>query len=568
MQINAITTLTDWTSHAGAWGEEGVARILSYLKFAGMKKVYWRVFGGGNAMYPSKVASVFNGRTYTALIEMTPPGYLNWMTKIDCASFDSLQSAVEQAHELGLELHAWYTVFEDDHGGHTSSSFVREHPEWIQQDRNGEKQACVLDFFYQGVREYKQKIVDELLTYDIDGLLLDYARHNAVPSGSVSNHIHRLGYNPEIVAAFKQRTGKDAFEIPPDDQDWLKFKSEPHTQFITEVRRKMKVAKPDSELSLMLWPVDNFSWTCIDLPKLSAENTIDMVTGMSIKYTFSPQEAKDQSECFKSQIKSDKVRIAPGIAGYNGLSQTHFDEYVRAVEQLGLNELMLYESNTLVSDSLLYCCGNVNYGFPNYKRRLKAAKVNGKIDWGGLPKYEGFIRIKGGSNFSPRSKTEFQIAYDDTNLYCRFFCYDDNAENILPVKRIEDHYYLYSLKARNYWYNLDTFNLFIDAKLSHQDFCHFVIEPDGKKMQQTRIDNDWEAEWDAAVEVNEKGWGGVITVPLKTLDVKTPGTMGINLIRSQKASKAKDGLGTEVSAWFRQWYHMVRPDEFGMIEFA
>jgi len=568
MQVNAITTLTDWTSLGGAWDKVGVARIMSYLKFAGMTKVYWRVFNGGNAIYPSKIAPHFKGDSYQELIDNNPPGYMDWMTKVDCGKFDALQAAIECAHELGMELHMWYTHFEDEHGGHTSSSFSANHPEWIQMDREGRRQEGVLDLFYDEVYQYKQKIIDELLEYDFDGMLLDYARHNAVPSGSVATGIHRLGYNPEIVAAFKERTGKDAFAIPEDDEEWLKFKSEPHTRFITEVRQKMKAKNPASELALLLLAVDNFKWTCVDVPKLSAENIIDMVTSMSVKYSFSTQEAKDHVECLKAQL-SDNTRIAPGIAGYNGLSQTHFDEYIKTLEELGIDQAMLFESNTMVEDGLVYCCGNVNYGFPNYKRRLKATKVEGKPDWNSVEKQEGFIRIKGGSGFDPRCNTEFQIAYDDANVYCKFFCHDDNPETILPIDRtsIDEHYYLQQLKVRHYWYSLDTFNLFLDAKLSHQDFHHFSIQPDGKKMQQTRTDNDWQGQWDADVEINDKGWGGTITVPLETLGVKDPETMGINLVRSQRGAAGKDSLGTEVSAWFRQWYHMVRPDEFGLIDF-
>ena len=112
MQINAITTMGDWTHFSGAWSDEGVSRIISYLKFAGMKKVYWRAFAGGNAMYPSKVASVYVGEAARPLVEKNPPGYMNWITKIDCGSFDSLQCAVDLAHELDMELHVWYTVFE------------------------------------------------------------------------------------------------------------------------------------------------------------------------------------------------------------------------------------------------------------------------------------------------------------------------------------------------------------------------------------------------------------------------------------------------------------------------
>ena len=570
MQINMINTFTDWTALGGAWSEQGVARILSCAKFAGVKKVYWRIFNGGSALYPSKVASVWSGSGgYQKLQHMSPPGMFDYYPMLNFNDWNCVTSAVKIGHDMGLKICGWYSVFEDDHGGGSGSSFVAEHPEFIQMDRNGEKMANVVDFFYDKVIEYKQKIIDEIAEFGLDGLLLDYARHNAVPSGDANTGIHRLGYNPEIVAAFKEKSGKDAFEIDPADEEWLSFKAEPHTRFITEVRRKMKAANPDSELALMLWPVDYFTWAAIDVPTLTERNVVDMLTGMSVKYSYHPREVKSQFDILKAQCKSDKVKIAPGICTYNDLPIESFDDYVEAAEACDVDELVLYEGNALVSDKLACPVGNVNYGFANHTRKIKATKVSGEIDWENIPKYDRFITMRGIPQFTPTNNTSFKAAYDDENLYIKFFCEDPNAENILPVARIEDHYYYKALNARVYWEGWDSLNLFLDPHNSHTDFHHLRVEPDGVMKQQTRVDGEWTGPWSAQVKVDDNGWGGLITVPFATIGVTGPQQMGINLVRVEKpAVKEKNWMyGNEVSGWFRTWYHTVRPEEFGKIEF-
>ena len=191
MQVNTITTLTDWTRLGGAWGEQGVARILSYCKSAGMKKVYYRIYNGGSALYPSNVASRWKGAgpSIDKLQYLGTEGTYAWRPYVNFENWNCVADAVRIGHDLGLEIHGWYSVFEDDHGGGSGSSFVAEHPEYIQMDINGKKMPKVVDFFFDGVREYKLKIIDEIAEFGLDGLLLDYARHNAVPSGDVNTGI-------------------------------------------------------------------------------------------------------------------------------------------------------------------------------------------------------------------------------------------------------------------------------------------------------------------------------------------------------------------------------------------
>jgi len=325
LQIDMLTSVEGWTAPAGAGRRDAVLQTMQRAKEAGVKRIYLRLFSGGQAMYPSKVATVQSGSW----------GFDTWNAPAD---------AVEIAHQLGMEIHAWYTLFEEHHG-HSSaedirnvnlSSFFGDHPEYMQMDRDGIRYFGTVDFFYDEVCQYKLKIIDEIIPFRFDGILLDYVRHNGVPSGDYTTGIHRLGYNPEIVAAFKERTGKDAFAIDPADDEWICFKAEPHIKIIREIRKRFKKANPDVELSLMLWPLDNLRWNALDVATLTRENLVDMMTAMSIAYTFHPREAKNQVECLRSQCQSDKVRIVPGVCGYNKIYPSEFEEYIEAVEQLGL----------------------------------------------------------------------------------------------------------------------------------------------------------------------------------------------------------------------------------------
>ena len=128
---------------------------------ANMNAVIFQVRQGGTAYYESSYEpwGYYAGYQY--------PGY------------DPLAVAIEEAHSRGLELHAWFNVFQ------TSSTFsgtpAAENPEWVCRDQNGNSMSSYrsLSPGLEDVRKYTVNVAMEIVrNYDIDGLHLDYVRWN------------------------------------------------------------------------------------------------------------------------------------------------------------------------------------------------------------------------------------------------------------------------------------------------------------------------------------------------------------------------------------------------------
>ena len=225
MQINTITTFTDWAWLYGTAGRLGVERMFDFLTVARVKKLYWRVFNGGLAIYPSRVAPVFRGSELGNQYEIGEAGtrqytlgrgggtdsrgYLRWL---DAEDFDVFAMAVETGRRRDIEVYAWYTFYEEDHGGDVCSPLGRD-PAFQSTDMDGRTYPGAVEFFFSEVQEYKLAIIAELLERGVDGILLDYVRHNATPSGDADG-IHRFGYNAGIREAFRAEDGRDPVRIP------------------------------------------------------------------------------------------------------------------------------------------------------------------------------------------------------------------------------------------------------------------------------------------------------------------------------------------------------------------
>ena len=102
MKISAITTLTDWTALAGCWGRPGVYRMVELLHIAGVRDVYWRVFNGGMAAYPSRVAQVQDRQAYDEWQRQQaypqPTLRMAFLKECDFHHYDPIPDAVEAAN--------------------------------------------------------------------------------------------------------------------------------------------------------------------------------------------------------------------------------------------------------------------------------------------------------------------------------------------------------------------------------------------------------------------------------------------------------------------------------------
>lgn len=136
--------------------------ILDNLKRANFTSVLWQVRRFGTAYYPSTF------EPWGPQVNFADPGY------------DPLAYAIEQAHARGLELHAWFNVFEARHRYAGSPS--AENPEWICRDRDGLVMPDDIAWLSPGLEAVRSYLVDAAMeivnNYDIDGLHLDFVRWN------------------------------------------------------------------------------------------------------------------------------------------------------------------------------------------------------------------------------------------------------------------------------------------------------------------------------------------------------------------------------------------------------
>ncbi|RJP72050.1 MAG: T9SS C-terminal target domain-containing protein [Ignavibacteriales bacterium] len=92
-------------------------------------------------------------------------------------SYDPLQVAIEEAHERGMELHAWLNPYRallsgGNVGSVSSKHVIKTHPEWILKCNGSEYRF--LDPGNPRVREYLVKIIMDIVRrYDVDGIHFD-----------------------------------------------------------------------------------------------------------------------------------------------------------------------------------------------------------------------------------------------------------------------------------------------------------------------------------------------------------------------------------------------------------
>lgn len=271
--LSAPLTHSDWILRPGiAWGEKGVRHMLDTCKSCGWSRVYWRALDGGRSLYTSRL--------------MRPQGKWDddnfWEPKSDAdrkllerfgvnqqqravvrekmkvydyAHFDSLRAAVDYGHKIGLEIAAWVSINEDDHGWGLQSEFSKKHPQYRWRRRDGSSYRSQLSFAFPEVRRYKLAIIEELLqNYPIDGLFLDWVRTGDIRDNPQTDAqgIANSGYEKPLVDKFKSVFKVDPHDLPNGDDRWVRMRSEPQTEFMRSVRELVNSSKRKLPVAVMV----------------------------------------------------------------------------------------------------------------------------------------------------------------------------------------------------------------------------------------------------------------------------------------------------------------------------
>ena len=191
--------------------------------------------------------------------------------------FDPLAFAVEEAHQRGLELHAWFNVFQ------VSSTYpgspAAEHPEWICRDQNGTPMDSYRSISpgLEAVRDYLVNVAMEVVNnYDIDGLHLDYVRWNEYTNTqrqiNYGNQIDEIRINDgwitddQIQEINNNQTGRYLYDvehpyssgIPVGFSSWEEWWRWSVTEFVEALDDSMQTVKPHVRLSVAA--LGNYRW--------------------------------------------------------------------------------------------------------------------------------------------------------------------------------------------------------------------------------------------------------------------------------------------------------------------
>src|SRR5436190_15963831 len=257
------------------WGIEGVRHMLTICKAAGMAQVYWRVLDAGRAMYKSRLVLPAENYEFDQFYNPVTPeekallesfhmdyqrrGHSNrsiseMINAMDYTNFDSFAAAIQVGHQLGLEIFAWVTINEDDHGWGAPAAFSRLWPEYRWVRRDGWAYRSQLSLAYPQVMEYKLGIMKELLAYDLDGLFIDWLRTGDVRDNPQTDTegVADYGYEKPSIEGFKSKHGNDPHSIPNDDPQWVRFRAEPRTEFMRRLRKLSKARHKALPISVLV----------------------------------------------------------------------------------------------------------------------------------------------------------------------------------------------------------------------------------------------------------------------------------------------------------------------------
>lgn len=357
--LSTPVTHSDWMVRKPApkWGVEGVHQILDRCKEAGIHRVYWRCFDGGRALYASRLMEPEHSFDPDNYHTGRPSAWvLDVLQKCDYHTFDSFKPAIEYGHQIGLEVHAWLSINEDDHGWGLASRFSKENADSRWVSRDGRVFRSQESFAFKKVRDYKLGLVREILAYHPDGIFFDWIRTGDVRDNphTDSKGVAIQGYEAPNLEAFRNKYHFDAKTLPNDDERWIRIRAEPQTIFMREASALIRKSNPRAVISAMVqhpWGYrgalndtiyrDCLSGLLVDVEKWSQEHLVDEVVAAG--YYRDGGNAESAWRWLQKKTGGDVQVVAYGWL--NTLASVN--DALLMADKVNAPELLLWESDYL-----------------------------------------------------------------------------------------------------------------------------------------------------------------------------------------------------------------------------
>jgi hypothetical protein len=131
--------------------------------------------------------------------------------------------------------------------------------------------------------------------------------------------------------------------------------------------------------------------------------------------------------------------------------------------------------------------------------------------WRSAPKFSEFRQFEPRLAADPSFRTEFQVAFDDRDLYVYVRAYDPHPDSIMRA-----------LTRRDVRGPSDQIIVFIDSYNDKRSGFDFNVNPDGVKRDYAiyndgQEDGSWNGVWDVSTRVDSLGWTAEFRIPLSQL---------------------------------------------------
>lgn len=177
------------------------------------------------------------------------------------------------------------------------------------------------------------------------------------------------------------------------------------------------------------------------------------------------------------------------------------------------------------------------------KRIDKTPRIDGYLDeeiWNNVDVASDFIQRQPKPGSSSQQKTEVKIVYDDVAIYIGAQLYDTSPDSILK-----------ELSQRDNEANADAFGLFLDTYNDDINAYGFFVTAAGVQLDARYSsqgqDLNWNAVWQSAVRINDKGWVVEFKIPYSALRFPkiAEQKFGLNIIRKIRRTR-EDSFWNEI----------------------
>lgn len=291
-----------WVSDLGLWvvrdaltTTSSVDDIVQFAVENNYSQLFLQIRGRGDAYYSSKIVPI--------------------NSKIKNLEFDPLSRLINQAHNVGINVHAWinvYMLWSSPELPSEKKHLVHQQPDLIDR-RFGSNKTNGIQFLAPhnpSVNQYLILVVDEILNqYDLDGIHLDYIRFQDKDFGN----------NIQATAVFLENNASyDLKNVLPDDEKWEAFKRNSITLLISQIKTLRDQKYPELVISAAVKPNLNEAKERFgqDWSKWLIDGLIDWAVVMN--YLPDVQIFADNLDVIRNKIPEDLLsKIYIGIATYN-----------------------------------------------------------------------------------------------------------------------------------------------------------------------------------------------------------------------------------------------------------